>query len=72
MNMQDINNTSVVWFEFIKNRWFWFFNISELENHQFQFFEKNSELTKTLVWVCFKNFKELTIFMKELVSNTQL
>jgi hypothetical protein len=45
-------------------------NISESKSHQFQFFEKNQN-QRTVHFHFSKNFKESTIFMKELAKNRQ-
>jgi hypothetical protein len=45
-------------------------NISESKSHQFQFFEKNQN-QRTVHFHYSKNFKESTIFMKELAKNWQ-
>jgi hypothetical protein len=38
-------------------------NLSEFKNHRFQFFKEKSELES-----CFRNIKELSVFMKELAK----
>jgi hypothetical protein len=45
-------------------------NISESKSHQLQFFETNQN-QRTVHFHHFKNFKESTIFMKELKKNRQ-
>jgi hypothetical protein len=47
-----------------------FLNISELENHQFQFFEKNQNQS-TVGPGYFKTLKEPVVFMKTPVKNGQ-
>jgi hypothetical protein len=47
---------------------FWVSNISELENHQFQFLEETNQNQRTTWSSCFKNLKEPMVFMKELVK----
>jgi hypothetical protein len=54
--------------EFSKKCQFWFSNISELENHQFQFLEETNQSQRTTWSSYFKNLKEPVVFMKELVK----
>ncbi len=63
--------TNVVWLlEFSKKCQFWFSNISELENHQFQFLEETNQNQRTTWSSYVKNLKEPVVFMKELVKTS--